>query len=63
MSFVCSIPGIDPATAIWHTVIHLGLTGFVVSAGSVFLALAIVARRRATRAALDLGDLAPAPVI
>ena len=46
MSWVCDVPGADPATFAWHATLHLGLAGFVVAAGTVFLWLAVVAYRR-----------------
>jgi hypothetical protein len=46
IEFVCTIPGADASTAAWHAAVHLGLTGFVTSAGSIFLALGIRAYRR-----------------
>jgi hypothetical protein len=44
--YVCQIPGADASTAAWHAAVQLGLAAFVVVAGAVFLALAIVTFRR-----------------
>lgn len=44
MSFICPIDAAGAAGS--HTLVHLGLTGFVVVAGSVFLMAAVVAFRR-----------------
>lgn len=46
MSWICDIPNADPATFAWHATLHLGLAGFVVGAGGIFVALAIRAYRR-----------------
>lgn len=44
--FECFIPGSDPATAAVHGVLEMGMTGFVVAAGVLFLARALLAYRR-----------------
>jgi len=43
--FICDIPGIDPATATVHSVMHLGLAGIVVTVGVAFLGMAFRAYR------------------
>jgi hypothetical protein len=45
MTFLCPVPGADPPTFLAHAGVHLGLTGFVVSAGAWFLAKAVIAYR------------------
>ena len=44
--FICDIPGIDPATATVHSVMHLGLAGIVAVVGVAFLGMAVRAYRR-----------------
>jgi hypothetical protein len=46
MTFLCEIPGVDAATAAWHSVVHLGLTVVVTLSGTGFLARALVVYRR-----------------
>ena len=46
MSWICDIPGADPATFAWHATLHVGLALVVLVAGAVFLALAVRAYRR-----------------
>jgi hypothetical protein len=46
MTWVCDIPGATATVSALHFALHLGLASFVVGAGSLFLALAIVAYRR-----------------
>ena len=55
MSWVCPIVGGAPMPP-WHVALHLGLAGFVVSAGSVFLGLAIRAYRRPIEPPLENRD-------
>jgi len=50
IEFVCTIPGADAATSAWHAAVHLGLTAFVLVAGSVFLVLGFVSYRRSAPA-------------
>jgi VIT1/CCC1 family predicted Fe2+/Mn2+ transporter len=45
--YVCTIPGADDATILWHSVLHYGLAALVVTVGAVFLALAVLAYRSA----------------
>jgi hypothetical protein len=45
MSWVCPIVG-GAAMPPWHVALHLGLAGFVVAAGPVFIGLAVRAYRR-----------------
>ena len=42
---ICSIPGADTATILWHTGIHYGLAALVVTVGAIFLMLAVHAYR------------------
>jgi hypothetical protein len=46
MTWVCDIPGASAALSTMHFLLHIGLAGFVIGAGAVFLALAVVAYRR-----------------
>lgn len=57
MNWVCDIPGGDTTTASWHLVLHLGLAIFVIVAGVVFLALAVIAYRRPLEAETGAVDL------
>ena len=43
--FVCSIPGADTQTVMWHALLHYGLAAIVVTVGAVFLGLAVIAFR------------------
>ena len=45
-TWVCDIPGADAPPSAWHFALHVGLAAFVVGAGIVFLALALIADRR-----------------
>jgi hypothetical protein len=58
LSWLCPVPGSDPATMAWHGALMLGLAGFVVVGGATFLVLAVLAYRRPAAAA----PLGPAPV-
>ncbi len=51
MTFLCDIPGVDAATAAWHSIVHLGLTVVVTLSGTGFLARAVVVYRRTAPAA------------
>ena len=44
MEFICPIGG--PGTPPWHAVVHLGLTGFIIASGAVFIVLAAIAYHR-----------------
>ena len=46
MTWICPIPGASQTTATLHFALHLGLAAFVLVAGTVFLALAVIAYRR-----------------
>jgi hypothetical protein len=46
LTWLCPIPGADPATVAWHAALMLGLAGFVVVGGALFLLLAVIAYRR-----------------
>jgi hypothetical protein len=48
MTWVCDIPGASAAVSALHLALHVGLAVFVVGAGMLFLALAVVAYRRPT---------------
>jgi hypothetical protein len=48
MTWVCDIPGATAAVSALHLALHVGLALFVVGAGTLFLALAVVAYRRPT---------------
>jgi hypothetical protein len=50
VTWICDIPGADAATSAWHLALQLGLAGFVVGAGVVFLVLAVLAGRRTASA-------------
>ena len=43
--FVCPIPGADAPTVMWHALLHYGLAAIIVTAGAVFLGLAVLAYR------------------
>jgi hypothetical protein len=53
ITWLCPIPGSDPATAAWHAALMLGLAGFVVIGGAIFLILAVLAYRGAPDRASD----------
>lgn len=44
--FECFIPGSDPATAAVHGIVEMGMAGFAVAAGAIFLARALLTYRR-----------------
>ena len=54
-TWICNIPGADPATVAWHATLHLGLAAIVLGAGAIFLLLAVRAYRRPDQAESAFG--------
>jgi hypothetical protein len=53
MSWICDIPGASAMVSALHFALHVSLAAFVVVAGVVFLALAVIAYRRPLPAAAE----------